>query len=45
MTAEQGPQVDMRAHEQTYQGFIRLLKICAVVSAAITLLVILAISR
>jgi hypothetical protein len=45
MAAEQGTNVEMKAHEQTYAGFVRLLKISTAICAIVTLLVLFAISR
>lgn len=45
MAAEQGTDIEMQAHEQTYEGFIRLTKISAAICAVITLLVLFAISH
>jgi hypothetical protein len=36
---------DLKAHEQTYEGFLSLLKVGTVVSALVAIVVILLISR
>jgi hypothetical protein len=45
MAAEQGTGKDMKAHEQTYAGFVRLIKIAVAISGTITLLVLFSLSR
>jgi len=37
--------MELKAHEQTYDGFIRFLKISTAISAVVTALVILAIAN
>lgn len=45
MAGDNGAQVEMKAHEGTYSGFIRLLKIGTIVSVVTTAIVLLLIAN
>jgi hypothetical protein len=45
MSADHGPPMDYKAHNQTYAGFLTLFKVGTVASALVAILVIFLISR
>ena len=43
--AENGATIDLKAHEQTYAGFIRMMKVGAALTAVVAIIVILLIAH